>query len=88
MAVSISPSLRTGAMIGTILSDRAAGVDVQTKLFNGGSPAAEFWRQRVDGARDRWLRGGATDESVNELCRLLQDPSFWTFHSANISGLG
>jgi SAM-dependent methyltransferase len=64
------------------------GVDVRTALFNGGSPAAEFWRQRVEGTRDRWLQGGATDESVNELCRLLQDPSFWTFHSANISAWG
>ena len=57
-------------------------------LFNGGSPGAEFWRQRVEGARDRWLRGGATDESANALCLLLQDPNFWTFHSANISAWG
>jgi SAM-dependent methyltransferase len=64
------------------------GADVRTALFNGGSPAAEFWRQRVEGARDRWLQGGATGESVNELCRLLQDPSFWTFHSAIISAWG
>ncbi len=64
------------------------GADVRTRLFNGGSPAAEFWRQRVEGARDLWLRGGATEESVNELCRLLQDPSFWTFHSADVSAWG
>jgi len=67
---------------------RDIGAEVVTKLFNGGSPGAEFWRQRVEGARDRWLRGGATDESVNALCRLLQDPNFWTFHSANISAWG
>jgi hypothetical protein len=67
---------------------RDIGAEAVTKLFNGGSPGAEFWRQRVEGARDRWLRGGATDESVNALCQLLQDPNFWTFHSANISAWG
>ena len=64
------------------------GAAAQAGLFNGGSPAAEFWRQRVEGARDHWLRRGATDASVNELCRLLQDPNFWTLHSANISAWG
>jgi SAM-dependent methyltransferase len=64
------------------------GADVRAGLINGGSPAAEFWRQRVEGARDLWLRRGATNESLNELCRLLQDPSFWTFHSADISAWG
>ena len=46
---------------------RDIGAEVVTKLFNGGSSGAEFWRQRVEGARDRWLRGGATDESAGDV---------------------
>lgn len=76
------PSLFTGYGLVDI------GVEVRAELFNGGSLMAEFFRQRVEGARHLWLRGGATDENVNALSQLLQDPNFWTFHSAIIAAWG
>ena len=73
--------------------------EVETDLFNGGSLAAHFWRDRVAAARPLFVdpefrrqRGYAdhplTDEDIDEVLRLLHDPAFWTTFTACVAVSG
>jgi SAM-dependent methyltransferase len=65
------------------------GTDVDMPFFNGGSPAAEFWRLTAEQLLPQMeAQGLLTRQELAEATTLMRDPSVWLFGPAMVATWG
>jgi len=68
---------------------REVGARVVSPVLHGGGPTARFWSLTLESLRDRIVAAGlATDASIAEVRRLLEEPGFWDLAPAFVAAWG